>query len=206
MERPETTRRRSALAHLRAAVAATRADRKLARSAPAEEEEQAYREDLAEAVRPRRPEGVSARTPRPEEPRPAPLKLVAEQRVDVPGAQTEPVRPRRVSREIEPAAAPGGSGAADGFEAYARSRGARELPELLEAAAAYLAFVEKQDQFSRPQLMKTVRQSGAAEFSREDGLRHFGQLIRQGKIEKLRGGRFTVSDEIGYRPEGRAAG
>ncbi|MFP4404326.1 hypothetical protein [Rhodosalinus sp.] len=205
MERPEATRRRSALAHLRAAVAATRGDRGLVRSGPAEEEVQAYRNDLSAAVRPRRPEASSARTPRPEEPRPAPLKLVAEQRVDLPsGEERAPVRPRRVHRPAQDAAqAPR---AAEGFESYARARDARELPELMEAAVAYLVFVEGHDQVSRPQVMKTVRGSGLADFNREDGLRHFGQLIREGKIEKQRGGRFTVSDEIGYRPEGRAAG
>jgi hypothetical protein len=205
MERPEATRRRSALAHLRAAVAATRGDRRLARSGPAEEEVQAYRNDLSAAVRPRRPETTSARTPRPEEPRPAPLKLVAEQRVDLPsGEERPPVRPRRVSRPAQDA--PQAPRATEAFDSYARARGARELPELMEAAVAYLAFVEGHEQVSRPQVMKTVRSSGLAEFNREDGLRHFGQLIRTGKIQKERGGRFTVSDEIGYRPDGRAAG
>jgi hypothetical protein len=42
--------------------------------------------------------------------------------------------------------------------------------------------------------------------SREDGLRSFGQLLRQGKIEKISGGRFTVSDRISFKPEARAAG
>ncbi|WP_273523496.1 hypothetical protein [Rhodosalinus sediminis] len=208
MDRPESNRRRSALAHLRAAVAATRADGKLARKGPADAEVQAYREDLADVVRPRRPDTGGTRTPRPEEPRPAPLKLVAEQRVDVPDAAQEtpaPVRPRRVARTQSEA--PRGTGTeAGGFEAFAEAQGARELPELLEAAAAYLSFVEGQAHFSRPDLMKTVRESGAAEFSREDGLRHFGRLIRTGKIEKLRGGRFTVSGDIAYRPDDRAAG
>ncbi len=85
--------------------------------------------------------------------------------------------------------------------------GADTLPQLLEAAASYMSFVEGREQFSRPQLMTKVRQSGAQEdFSREDGLRSFGQLLRTGKISKIKGGRFTVSDDIGFQPDKRAAG
>ena len=69
-----------------------------------------------------------------------------------------------------------------------------------------MSFVEGRDQFSRPQLMGKVRSIGLPDFTREDGLRSFGQLLRAGKIEKIKGGRFTVSDEIGYRPDHRAVG
>ena len=54
--------------------------------------------------------------------------------------------------------------------------------------------------------MNKVRQVEMEEFSREDGLRSFGQLLRAGKIEKIKGGRFTVSEDIGYHPDHRAAG
>ena len=80
------------------------------------------------------------------------------------------------------------------------------MPDLLEAAASYLAFVEGKEQFSRPQLMTKVRQVEKEDFSREDGLRSFGQLLRAGKIEKVSGGRFAVTSEIGYRPDQREAG
>ncbi|MBV2358281.1 hypothetical protein KUH32_00705 [Thalassococcus sp. CAU 1522] len=204
LEEPEGNRRRSAIAHLRAAVAATKADRLLGRKPDAEVQEP-YREDLANVVRPRRPQSTEARTERPAEPsvRPAPLKLVAEQRVeDVPGAKSaQPVRPRRVTVEDFDEDEIGDSG----FAAYAEQVGATDLPELLEAAAAYMSFVEGRDQFSRPQLMTTVRQAEASESSREDRLRSFGQLLREGKIEKTRGGRFTASERISFKPT-RAAG
>jgi pilus assembly protein FimV len=80
------------------------------------------------------------------------------------------------------------------------------LPDLLEAAAAYMSFVEGREQFSRPQLMNKVRSVEKENFSREDGLRSFGKLLRAGKIEKIKGGRFTVTNDIGYRPDARAVG
>ena len=80
------------------------------------------------------------------------------------------------------------------------------MADLLEAAAAYMAFVEGMDDFSRPQLMNTVRQGGAEDFSREEGLRSFGQLLRTGKLQKLEGGRFKASEQIGFQPDARAAG
>jgi hypothetical protein len=204
LEEPEGNRRRSAIAHLRAAVAATRADKLLGRKPDAAEQAEPYREDLASVVRPRRPQTAGAvRTERPatESPRPAPLKLVAEQRVADAASQPPAIRPRRVSVAEEPAPLPGADG---GFADYAESVGARELPELLEAAAAYMSFVEGRDQFSRPQLMTTVRQAEQQEFSREDRLRSFGQLLREGKIEKTTGGRFTASDRISFKPDRKA--
>ncbi|MHA6344792.1 hypothetical protein [Roseivivax sp. CAU 1761] len=202
---PEGNRRRSAIAHLRAAVAATRADRLLGRRRSETEETEPYREDLADVVRPRRPKPSEARRPaeRPAPSRPAPLKLVAEQRVGAePAAAAEPVRPRRVAREAEAPSEAGGPG----FVAFARSVGAVDLPDLLEAAAAYLAFVEERPQFTRPQLMGKLREAETSESSREDRLRSFGQLLREGKIAKIEGGRFTASDRIAYRSEARAAG
>ncbi|MDA7427083.1 hypothetical protein PGB28_01330 [Primorskyibacter aestuariivivens] len=210
MQEPEGRNRRNAIAHLRAAVAATRADRSGEKPAsdPADPLN-AYRADLAEAVRPRRT--VSAQD-EVETPRVAPLKLVAEQRVDVDTAEdqaaaqraaAQAVRPRRVSLQD---ADDGVEGDAGGFAAFAEERGASRLPDLLEAAAAYMSFVEGREKFSRPQLMNKVRQIEELDSSREDRLRSFGQLLREGKIEKVEGGRFTASESIGFRPDARAAG
>ncbi|NNK17001.1 MAG: hypothetical protein HKP51_08860, partial [Sulfitobacter sp.] len=204
MDEPESATRRDAFAHLRAAVAAKKADSTI-EDDDAPKGVVAYREDLAEVVRPRRPVAAASRTERPEDARPAPLKLVAEQRIDIEKPKSSgPVRPRRVAAMAD-AAADGSEG--DSFADFAADVGATTLPQLLEAAAAYLSFVEGRDQFSRPQLMTKVRQAGGDEgFSREEGLRSFGQLLRAGKIEKIKGGRFTVSDDIGFRPDQRAAG
>ncbi|WP_338063684.1 hypothetical protein [Sulfitobacter mediterraneus] len=203
MDEPESATRRDAFAHLRAAVAAKKADVAMGQPETEDGDDDAYRSDLAEVVRPRRPSS-EGRTKRPGDNRPAPLKLVAEQRIDVARPAAEgPVRPRRVAAVADPVETPDGESFAD----YAAEMGATKLPELLEAAAAYMSFVEGRKQFSRPQLMTKVRQVSAEDgFSREDGLRSFGQLLRSGKIEKIKGGRFTVSDDIGYRPGERAAG
>ncbi|WP_371059264.1 hypothetical protein [Rhodosalinus sp. 5P4] len=200
MDKPEASRRRSAIAHLRAAVAATRAEPRHADAEASEQPEEAYRADLADAVRPRRPGAGGHRTPRPEESRPAPLKLVAEQRVDAPAEDAGPIRPRRVTAPAAEAEDP------NGFIAYVEELGVSGLPDLLEAAAAYLAHGAEDGGFSRPQLMAKLRDAQADGFSREEGLRHFGQLLREGKIVKRGGGRFGVSDDISYQPGARAAG
>ncbi len=205
MDEPESATRRDAFAHLRAAVAAKQADVDAGVEAVEQESDEEYRSDLAEVVRPRRPVSASSRTERPSDARPAPLKLVAEQRIDVAKSRAEgPVRPRRISAHEDTAPeAPEGESFAD----FAADMGASTLPQLLEAAAAYMSFVEGREQFSRPQLMSKVRQAGGDEdFTREESLRSFGQLLRTGKIEKLKAGRFTVSEDIGYRPDQRAAG
>lgn len=206
MDEPEGNRRRSAIAHLRAAVAATKADRLLGFGKKTVDEEVPYREDLADAVRPRRPKVTEARSERPAPVRPAPLKLVAEQRIDV--EDLAPVRPRRVLRSTEAAAETADASAGDdtGFADFAESQGAHTLPELLEAAAAYMSFVEGRDQFSRPQLMTKLLQAEGEASSREERLRSFGQLLREGKIQKMGGGRFAAADTIGFKPNARAAG
>lgn len=190
---------------MRAAVAAAEASDD---DLPEDDHATAYRDDLADTVRPRRPVAAGSRTRRPtDNSRPAPLRLVAEQRVDLlpERTATDPVHPRRIAL----ASVDSGSGldTDDGaFAKFAADMGATALPELLEAAAAYLSFVEKCTQFSRPQLMNKLRQLDNPAFNHEDGLRSFGELLRDGKIEKAGDGRFTASDDIGFRPGKRAVG
>jgi hypothetical protein len=125
MSEPENRRRLEAIQHLKAAVAATVADRRAGVKEPSDEERaDPYRNDLARAVRPVRPrpsdsprsverpsvEAAPAPTPAPAaaSARPAPLVLVSEQRVDwVPPARVAPARPRRIggSAALAPAMA-----------------------------------------------------------------------------------------------------
>jgi hypothetical protein len=209
LDAPESNKRRSAIQHLRAAVAATRAENKAGAKLKEDVDDSPYRSDLASVVRPRRPEpGVA----RPRSSRPsattnaqAPLQLVAEQRVDT---ASEPVRPRRVSatQTSEPEVATPMGTQSSSFNEFAKEMGVRGLPGLLEAAAAYLSDVEGRPQFSRPMLMGKLKEVKGREFSREDGLRSFGQLLRQGKLQKLKGGRFRVTDSTDYRAETRNVG
>ncbi|MEM1410016.1 MAG: hypothetical protein AAGG79_04635, partial [Pseudomonadota bacterium] len=213
----EGSRRRSAIAHLKAAVAATKADRLVktgkAREEEEEQEQSQYREDLAKVVRPRRPsEGRVLSEPRerptPLEDRPAPLMLVSEQRVDGDLEEEAPraaIQPRRVNTEI--LRMQGEVGGEDlSFADFAKQMNATELPDLLEAAAAYSAFVEGQKHFSRPQLMRRIASYERDSYTREAGLRSFGQLLRQGKIQKLKRGQFTITPETRFNPEARIAG
>lgn len=224
LEEPEGNRRRQAIAHLRAAVAATKAEKSASDAKPDTDQTEAYREDLASVVR-GAPRTESGGTAKPSRPAAAPLKLVAAQRIDSPSMETPerapeaaepqdtsrvPVRPRRVSAadRQEAAAKPQETPVGDGesFADFAEAMGATRLPDVLEAAAAYLTYVEGRDKFSRPMVMRMARDVNEEDFSREDTLRTFGQLLRENKIAKLSGGRFTASDNIAFKPEDRAAG
>ncbi|PKP73097.1 MAG: hypothetical protein CVT84_15320 [Alphaproteobacteria bacterium HGW-Alphaproteobacteria-6] len=229
LEGDENRRRFSAIAHLKAAVAATVADRKMKpqddpSGAPTETEAEIerYRDDLSKAVRPRRPAAEGAATTRRPtvEMRPAPLMLVSEQRVDQPEGgrhDSAVIRPRRITAGNLAHGADDGDLDDDSTEAlspeeaksfaeFAERLGAESLPELLEAAAAYTAAVEGRPHFSRPHLMRKIANvADDGDFSREDGLRSFGMLLRQGKIQKIRRGQFTIADGSKFMTEARRA-
>ncbi|MGR3290809.1 MAG: hypothetical protein ACU0C9_06390, partial [Paracoccaceae bacterium] len=217
LEKSEGTRRRSAIAHLKAAVAATRADKLFSNKREQEEQEELnqYRDDLAKVVKPRRPadSGKSARQ--------APLMLVSEQRVDQPAQNVASdgasIQPRRISAgnlalsedDLIATSAAGDSNIFvenNTFADFAAEMGAHELPDLLEAAAAYSAYIEGNAHFSRPQIMQAVAAIQEQEFTREEGLRSFGLLLRRGKIKKLKRGQFTIADTTRFHPQPRAVG
>jgi hypothetical protein len=225
----ENTRRRNAIQHLKAAVAATRAEQTDSPEvAQAQEEAEAdpYREDLARVVRPRRPSEAAAAGAR----RLAPLMLVSEQRIDAPqdvahGANITPVRPRRISsaalalQEEEQFASDEGDQAAEPrhqnpmivtdntetFADYVETVGAEGLSDLLEAAAAYSSFVEGRETVTRPQIMRLASEAMPEEFPLEERLRSFGQLLRQGKIRKIKRGHFVVANGTRFKPEAAAS-
>ncbi|MEM7642704.1 MAG: hypothetical protein AAF366_09260 [Pseudomonadota bacterium] len=204
----DMSRRHANISHLKAAVAARRADGPSAEAAV--DGADAYREDLASTVRPHRAtKSTETATARPEQ-RPAPLMLVSEQRVEAEtGGDAEPVRPRRAERlsedEVREAetlqtasgdAAPKATPAED-FEQFAADLGAVDLPDILEAAAVYSAKVMGNEHFSRPRLLHLAAEA-VDDMSREDGLRGFGQLLRDGTIRKVSRGEFALSADSRY--------
>lgn len=218
----DANRRRKTIDHLKAAVASKKADVTEGNVDPDSIDASAYIEDLNEVVKPRRPVLRGTTTQRAVPVDATPLKLVAEQKI-VPESTrksepatrptlVKPVRPRRI-RATSTAAAEAAAildepepivemqTEAVEFAEYASMLEVDKLPELLEASAAHAIYVENLEKFSRPQLMMKVRQVMGDDFSREDCLRAFGQLLREGKITKLDGGRFSVSDTIGFQPE-----
>ena len=227
LEQADAASSRETYNQLRAAVAAAQAEGgTLDDRAEKDAQAQAYRQDLDSVVRPRRARNEAKGAPG----RGAPLKLVAEQRIDPEATPTpeaavqapapeevaasepaatevRPVRPRRVSSAMLSRTAAGSADAQDtGFADFVRQQGAVELGELLEAAATYMTKVEGRDQFTRPQLLGKVRglddQGG---LTREDSLRAFGQLLRDGKLERSSNGRFTTNELTGFGDD-RATG
>ena len=108
-----------------------------------------------------------------------------------------------VSGDAEPKNTPH---ADESFTEFAARVGARELSDLLEAAAAYSGQVEGRPEFSRPQIMQHVTANREDQFTREDGLRSFGSLLRQGKIQKLKRGTFVLGDSSRFNAAQRLAG
>ena len=189
-------RRRQVISQMRAAVAATKADRAVTRlispEVQDEVEKSAYRNDLSDAVGKTKPlpEPKSARKPSS-----PPLVLVSSQRISSEASDVE--------QQAEPAAI----ASTEGFAKFVEVNDAKGLEELLEAAAAYTIFAKGQESFSRPEIMKRVAMvDPALSLSREDGLRSFGQLLRQGKFQKLDRGQFTIDHDTRFNPDKRIAG
>ncbi len=221
LEDTEARRRHSAIAHLKAAVSATVADRDILgwRTRKNAEEEVAYREDLAKAVRPvstgSRATGneASVEADEPEEPSKTPVASEWDEELldafeDDLETDMEPLVLDADDRikAMEQRAKDAPPQAGENFSQFAERVGAQGLGELLEAAAAYSGQIQGIPQFSRPHIMKQVAEATNDSFSREDGLRSFGILLRQGKIEKLKRGVFVLSDNSRFVERDRLAG
>ena len=90
------------------------------------------------------------------------------------------------------------------FPEFAEHLGASALPDLLEAAAAYTSCMEGRPHFTRPHLMRHVATATEqSDMNREDSMRSFGTLLRQGKIAKVKRGQFAITDSSHYLAEAR---
>ncbi len=203
----DVRRRQAALAHMKAAAAATKADRDLAAVVGSEDAmRDTYRQTLDQVA----PDGG---------PRSATLVLVSEQRID----RSEPKRsdaPLKLAPAILPAenifrASDDEDDAAglnstglnstgpqsniftgmETFEDFADRLGASEQIELMEASAIYVAHIEKQPLFRRRQLIRHMSSlPDALPMTREASVQIFNQLLGMGRFAEMEPGLFAVTD------------
>jgi hypothetical protein len=213
----DAQRRQSTISHLKAAVLATRAEQEATGTLPGAGAEAAelarYRADLEQTVRggteaevegPRRPVRVGgSRAERPTATQP-PLVLVSEQRIDRP-AETEVVLPRRIATdasaldELFDEAAPIRAPLGKAFTDFVAPLHLTTVAEMTEAGAAYLTHVAGHEDFTRPTVMKLVMSTDAPMTrSRENLLRAFGMLMRQGVLRRSRRGQFEIAETSAF--------
>ncbi|MDG1532456.1 MAG: hypothetical protein P8Q99_14030 [Paracoccaceae bacterium] len=207
-------RRHDALAHLKAAVAATKAEEATAGKQTTVDGSTQYRDDLAKVVRPVTGPVAATSTDKPvkaegSNSRPAPLVLVSEQRVKTDEEIAANLKERTKVRveAVKTATAPGAlivdeddyDASEVGFAEFVAENGASSLTELLEAAAVYEAHVEGREHFSRPMILRRVgRFKENDDVKREDILRAYGELLRDEVIQKIERGRFIVTPDSKY--------
>ena len=184
MAHPRQSRRRNALAHLRAAVAANKGE--LSADPIASDIVEMPTETLRDVNSSPSHFERQSETEKPQAPEP--LRLVENQRIDTPEvtapdtAQNEPIE--------EPI----------DFATYAQIVGANTLEAQIEAVASYLTLVLKRKTFARRNLFSHTRHVAAEPFVRKKYMRIFYALVEQGKILDLGEGNFKISDDtIGYQ-------
>ncbi len=225
MDVPEQRARWSAIAHLKAAVATTVADRAARGGEDLPDHlTDAYKDELTRIVNPENAEEAGGLD------LPAPLVLVSEQRIDRKAAEApeEPsqpmIRPRRVAvsnlalnsmidpldydyaeEEDEDEDDTGDVSVffdPHDFAEFAQRLGADDMGEFIQAAGVYAALIECRPHFSPMHLIRQIiTSSELGDFDREEGLRAFGALLREGKIERVRKGQYIVTDESEYMVE-----
>ncbi|TNC52019.1 hypothetical protein FHG66_04255 [Rubellimicrobium rubrum] len=173
---PESARRRDAIASLKAAVAATEAERVLGEAnAGGVVRHGVFRNDLRDAVGSRPRGGPST---------PPPLRLKASQRVD---HGPEPLE-EGTGSELQP------------FADFADRVGARSLPDLLEAAAAWAAGTGGREACDPPTLMTLAASRLSGTLSPEDGLGCISALLREGKLAREGNGSYRPGPRSRFHP------
>jgi hypothetical protein len=190
----DVQRRQAAMAHLKAAAAATQADSTLASGRSAGAAMQEFRADL------------TTMTPQPA-PK-TPLVLVSELRVPKDSsaaksnhAQSSPKLVENIFRsdddtEEDTTASPSNIfTGVETFEDFVDRLGATEQIEIMEAAGVYMAHIEKQPLFRRRQLMRLMSNlPDALPLTREASLAIFKDLMRLGRFTEAEPGLFSVTD------------
>ncbi len=94
-----------------------------------------------------------------------------------------------------------------GFAHFAAKSGAGTLLELLEASAAYLAIVENQPRFSQERLIANLEEYlKENRVSAEATNRSLNRLLRDGKILRVKTDRFTISKSARHGYQEKLAG
>lgn len=94
-----------------------------------------------------------------------------------------------------------------GFADFARKSGAKTLAELLEASAAYLAIVENQPRFSQERLVANLGEFLAEnDVSAEATNRSLNRLLREGRILRVKADHFTISKSARHGFQMKMAG
>jgi len=194
-----SSRRRNAIQHLRAALAATRAETRTSLQQRRDREDMPGRVGLRVAARLRRARASAQHGPSVQsaDRTPDPLRLMAEHRVDTPQGMAQARPLSTADSAAMPPNRPSNPPPED-FGAFVARVEAARLPDLIEAAAAYLADIEGRMRFSRPMLMEKLDQIGVADM-REDMLCACDALLTRGKLRKCSDGRYETTDKTGFR-------
>lgn len=103
--------------------------------------------------------------------------------------------------EIDTSAADAAQGSIDtstGFGAYLAQKDHETMEDQMELAAAYAMHEEDRAVFSRPHILRHLEAANGGNLDREDGLRAFGILLREGIIEKIARGEFKLTRRSRY--------
>lgn len=225
MEVPEHQARWSAIAHLKVAVATTVADREDGTDNPAAatDESHPYKDVLSRLVSDTSPNPASDRPPplilvselridrRPAAPADAGfVGVVARPRRVGPGGNLAvnplPFVVESAEQDFLLGRADDHEDANSGevsiffdpsdFSDFARQLGAETLSDVIQAAGVYASMIECRPHFSPTHLIRQIASApGLISFDREDGLRAFGELLRDGKIERVRQGHYVVTED-----------
>ena len=175
----DSSRRQASLSHLKAAVAARRAED---RPSDNPDSSGAYRDDLVRSVLPASEASGSETLDERSEDRIDPLVLADNQRIET-NESSSPADPADVvsAATDEP----------ETFPDFAARIGATTLQDRLEAAAVYIRESLGQELFPRARVLHLAAETGDP-FSREDALRGFGKLLRDGLVRKVARGEFAL--------------
>ena len=181
---PELRRRRSALAHLRAAIAATRAEQRSERP-PEIDQTRGFRDDFRQIAPPAplapAPSAGAATGAAPGRP----ARMPAPERTDDP----DPSRETMLADE------------SDIFEAFVWEMGAEGLEDLLECAAAYAVHVRGQKSFTHPQLLHLLHQLDShAGLGGQQSLRAFDALVARETFLRNGPAQFTLCQSSRFIP------